>query len=232
MFSNDLAYFHDSTIPEALFGVPDPIFCVIREGLLSRKKIRITHLSANEEVEREIFPEVVFRCSDCWYLSAYCYLRQEARTFRLDRITKAELTGKKGKSHGIAEDFKKNGVPWLWEPEIKTPLPPSPEYEAKQKLRSISFNLGYCAERNDMESLTFQIIQTFRMSGKRLAFHLLNIKNHNIQTAACCNFGIQLTKGAGSRISGIGKKRFAIFFSSGIQGFKTFFRHIDFSAHF
>lgn len=153
MFSNDLAYFHDSTIPEALFGVPDPIFCVIREGLLSRKKIRITHLSANEEVEREIFPEVVFRCSDCWYLSAYCYLRQEARTFRLDRITKAELTGKKGKSHGIAEDFKKNGVPWLWEPEIKTPLPPSPEYEAKQKLRSISFNLVYCAERNDMEGV-------------------------------------------------------------------------------
>lgn len=41
MFSNDLAYFHDSTIPETLFGVPDPIFCVIRQKITDEFEIVI-----------------------------------------------------------------------------------------------------------------------------------------------------------------------------------------------
>ena len=63
------------------------------------------------------------------------------------------------------------------------------------------------------------------MAGKLHAFCQLNIENVDIQTSLCCNFGIQLPQRTGRRISGVGEKRLAFRFLSGIQLFKALLRH-------
>ncbi|MEM7286043.1 MAG: YafY family protein [Actinomycetota bacterium] len=45
---------------------------------------------------REVEPVGVVALDDDWYLVAWCRLREDARTFRLDRIRGAELTGEAG----------------------------------------------------------------------------------------------------------------------------------------
>lgn len=44
-----------------------------------------------EETEREVDPYGIVFNNGTWYASGYCHLRQDVRTFRLDRIVQAEL---------------------------------------------------------------------------------------------------------------------------------------------
>jgi len=55
------------------------------------RQLRILYLSESGETERTITPLYPSEHRGVGYLVAYCHLRQEQRTFRLDRIFSAEL---------------------------------------------------------------------------------------------------------------------------------------------
>ena len=60
---------------------------VIEEMIKSGNEAKIKYISRSGEVtERVILPEEIVRYKDYLYLIGYCYMRDEKRTFRLDRI--------------------------------------------------------------------------------------------------------------------------------------------------
>jgi predicted DNA-binding transcriptional regulator YafY len=61
--------------------------------------------------QREVEPIGVVSLDDSWYLVAWCRLRQDARSFRLDRIHGAELTGARAAVRD--PDLFLEFMPWL-----------------------------------------------------------------------------------------------------------------------
>lgn len=107
-------YFKDSKIPLSIPDISDEVFSLLRSGVLHEQIIAIDYFDANnEESKRDVLPEVIFRHQDDWFLAAFCYLRDEKRTFRIDRIESAELTERHDQSHGVADDIRKNGLQWF-----------------------------------------------------------------------------------------------------------------------
>ena len=117
---DEIFYFKDSEIPEQLSDFPVEIFSPVRKGLLSETQVEIEYDSPEKSTKRNILPEVLFRSSENWYIAAYCFVRREQRTFRLDRIISASSTDIKETSHGVAEDIRENGVPWGRIPEMSS----------------------------------------------------------------------------------------------------------------
>ncbi len=106
---DEIFYFRESKIPPTLPDIPPEICGPLRRGLLEGLLVRIVHQGERgEATERTILPEVLFRTNGTWYVAAFCHTRQEARTFRLDRILVATLTDVRETSHGIAQDLRDN----------------------------------------------------------------------------------------------------------------------------
>lgn len=61
----------------------------VLEGLVRRKRLRFSYRSWNstEDVDREVDTYGVFNRDGYWYLVGYCHLRNDIRSFKLDRIT-------------------------------------------------------------------------------------------------------------------------------------------------
>lgn len=58
-----------------------------------RQRIRLSYLSfTGEESEREFDPYGIVFNDGYWYTAGYCHLRQDLRTFRLDRVVSLEPT--------------------------------------------------------------------------------------------------------------------------------------------
>ncbi len=117
---DEIFYFKDSEIPEQISGLPSEIFSTLRTGLINETQVEIEYDSPEKSTKRNILPEVLFRSSENWYIAAYCFVRHEQRTFRLDRIISASSTDIKETSHGVAEDIRENGVPWGRIPETSS----------------------------------------------------------------------------------------------------------------
>jgi Predicted transcriptional regulator len=68
-------------------------FEILCAGLLSRKRLRISHYSRQRDVlmERDISPQRLVHYRDNWYLDSWCHLSKDIRTFSVDAIQKAEL---------------------------------------------------------------------------------------------------------------------------------------------
>jgi DNA polymerase III epsilon subunit family exonuclease len=65
---------------------------LLDEALKRKKKIKITYLSVHDrESIRVIEPLEVASMGDYIYLLAFCHLRQEKRTFRLDRVLNLQM---------------------------------------------------------------------------------------------------------------------------------------------
>jgi DNA polymerase III subunit epsilon len=86
---------------EVLFPSSDntmPLPPTLSEALANGLSLEIGYASATLEVSvRRIDPIAIVPNRDYLYLRAYCHLRQDERTFRLDRITKMRVVGKHGK---------------------------------------------------------------------------------------------------------------------------------------
>lgn len=67
--------------------LPEPI----HSALQARQPLRILYLGLGGESERIITPRYTTRYQGSPYLVAYCHLRDDMRSFRLDRIFSAEL---------------------------------------------------------------------------------------------------------------------------------------------
>lgn len=71
-------------------GIPLPP--EMAEALSGRRCLQLRYVSAHQvETVREVEPLEVMPLGDYLYLRAYCHLRQDERTFRLDRIIAMEL---------------------------------------------------------------------------------------------------------------------------------------------
>lgn len=79
------------------------ILPLIRSAITNNDNLKITYYttSRNAWSDREITPYNLYSNSDGIYIDAYCYLRQEQRTFRLDKIKYAETVIKnESNNHG------------------------------------------------------------------------------------------------------------------------------------
>jgi len=76
--------------------------------------IEYQRVGEGSSAAREIEPTALFNDRGVWYVSAYCRSAEGMRTFRLDRIKQAEMTGEEFESRPIsAEDtsFSGEGLP-------------------------------------------------------------------------------------------------------------------------
>jgi len=70
-------------------GIPLPP--ELAEALAGRRRLQLRYVSAHQvETVREIEPLEVMPLGDYLYLRGFCHLRQDERTFRLDRIIAME----------------------------------------------------------------------------------------------------------------------------------------------
>jgi len=79
-------------------------FSLIRESIDRRKKLRIEYysLTRNEKMLRTVRPYLLMKSFGNWYLTGYCEVRNDLRTFRFERILSVEPTGE---SFEPPEDF-------------------------------------------------------------------------------------------------------------------------------
>ena len=75
-------------------------FQVIAEGLLSRRRLKLTHYrrQSGETLEREVSPQRLVHYRDNWYLDAWCHLRNALRVFSVDAVAGAEVTGRRART--------------------------------------------------------------------------------------------------------------------------------------
>jgi predicted DNA-binding transcriptional regulator YafY len=75
-------------------GADSPVSDVIQQALVKSAAIELVYrdVQAHETV-RVVEPAGLLSTRSGWYLAAWCRLRQDFRVFRLDRITRARLTG-------------------------------------------------------------------------------------------------------------------------------------------
>jgi len=78
---------------------PD-VFEIISSALLSRRRIILHHYHRGKDatVQREVSPQRLVYYRDNWYLDAWCYLRNDLRSFAVDAIQDAEATDKKARN--------------------------------------------------------------------------------------------------------------------------------------
>lgn len=71
-------------------------FKIIREAIANNHKLKINYFSLNKNQTRPriIRPYLLNKNLGNWYLTGYCELRRDLRTFRFERIQSVENTGK------------------------------------------------------------------------------------------------------------------------------------------
>jgi DNA polymerase III epsilon subunit family exonuclease len=79
-----------SGAPNGLAELPP----LITEALAAKRRLQVRYVSAQEvETIREVEPLEIIPQGDYLYLRAFCHLRQDERTFRLDRIVEMIAPG-------------------------------------------------------------------------------------------------------------------------------------------
>jgi proteasome accessory factor C len=98
-----LATLHDrlKIIPIQSRPIDESIFRTVAGAVIHPRRLKIEHakLTDAEPAARIISPQTLVRYRDNWYLDAFCHLRNDLRTFALDRLTKAEPAP--GKHHRV-----------------------------------------------------------------------------------------------------------------------------------
>ncbi len=75
-------------------------FQVIAEGLLSRRRLKLTHYrrQSGETLVREVSPQRLVHYRDNWYLDAWCHLRNALRVFSVDAVAGAEVMDRRART--------------------------------------------------------------------------------------------------------------------------------------
>jgi predicted DNA-binding transcriptional regulator YafY len=113
-------------------GVPRDaaVVLLLADAIRRRRRLRTAYRSfAGEETERELSPHGLVVHSGRWYLAAHDHLRDDLRTFRVDRMWRAELVD--GDAVAPPDGFDAvahvsrslASVPWDWEVEVLLDLP-------------------------------------------------------------------------------------------------------------
>ena len=80
--------------------VPDKNFEVVAAALLGRQRLQISYYnrSRDDVTEREVSPQLLIHYRGNWYLGAWCHKQDGMRSFSMDAIQSAALSGKTSKS--------------------------------------------------------------------------------------------------------------------------------------
>ena len=72
----------------ARIDIDEGVFLTLTETTLAQQRVRLSYCTVDGEVsQRDVDPYgLVFR-TGYWYVSGFCHLRQDMRSFRLDRVT-------------------------------------------------------------------------------------------------------------------------------------------------
>ncbi len=92
-----------------------PTMQALRTHIIARRSVRLTYRSfAQEETCRDVDPYALTFRGGLWYLVGFCHLRQEMRTFRVDRIlTVAPLENRFILPHDFSvRDYFQNAPPF------------------------------------------------------------------------------------------------------------------------
>jgi predicted DNA-binding transcriptional regulator YafY len=82
----------------------DPgVFRVLMRGVIRRRRVEIRHqgLGDAQPAVRVISPQKLVRYRDNWYVDAFCHLRNDLRTFAINRIDGVRLV--QGRFRGVRE---------------------------------------------------------------------------------------------------------------------------------
>jgi predicted DNA-binding transcriptional regulator YafY len=114
----------------AAVPVPADTALVLAEAIRRRRRVRASYRSfAGERTRRELSPHGLVVHSGRWYLAAYDHLREQLRTFRVDRmrrLTAVDLAGEPAPDGFDAVAHVSTSlarVPWPWEVEVLLDLP-------------------------------------------------------------------------------------------------------------
>ena len=122
---------------------------VLADAIRRRHRIRVTYRAfSGDETRRELSPHGLVVHSGRWYLAAHDHLRDDLRTFRIDRMLRLRVTNE-------AADERPDGfdavayvrtslarVPWGWEVEVVLELP------VEEALRRIPATLAELADED------------------------------------------------------------------------------------
>ena len=81
------------------YGRPDTVDppvvpLAVQHAITANEVVAISYRDRNgDETRREVEPVGVLALDDDWYMVGWCRLREEARSFRLDRVRRADTTG-------------------------------------------------------------------------------------------------------------------------------------------
>lgn len=102
----------DLMLPESLPGKPQQYLQPLLEAVQQQRSVRILYASVEKgAVERDVDPYGLLFRRGRWYVSGYCHLRRELRTFRLDRLERAEMleqTFIRPQNFNTAEHFRQS----------------------------------------------------------------------------------------------------------------------------
>jgi predicted DNA-binding transcriptional regulator YafY len=110
--------------------VSGQIVLLLADAIRRRRRVRVTYRSyEGETTRRELSPHGLVVHSGRWYLASYDHLREDLRTFRVDRLRRAALSS--GAAVDPPDGFDAVAhvstslarVPWRWEVEVILDLP-------------------------------------------------------------------------------------------------------------
>lgn len=80
--------------PSQVLNKSSRAFQVMLQAISEKKVVETTYVTFDPErtTERELEPVGLFHSYEQWYLMAYCRMRKDYRTFRLDRFSKFRIT--------------------------------------------------------------------------------------------------------------------------------------------
>ena len=103
---------------------------LLADAIRRRRRLRTAYRSfTGEESEREVSPHGLVAHSGRWYLAAHDHLRDDLRTFRVDRMWRTELGADAAVPPPEGFDAVAHvtrslaGVPWRWAVEVLLDLP-------------------------------------------------------------------------------------------------------------
>lgn len=75
------------------FNLDQPYLTQLRAAIRTQRVIRIRYFSYSQNVstEREVEPAALTYSGDAWYLNGFCRLRNDERSFRLDRLSALDI---------------------------------------------------------------------------------------------------------------------------------------------
>lgn len=96
---------------EKLSPIVEGYLGTIYSAIKNFQRIKLTYraLYSNEETERKIDPYYLFFQDDYWHLRGYCHLREDLRTFALDRIVSLKVLKEHFIPKGISSDDELSG---------------------------------------------------------------------------------------------------------------------------